>query len=152
VGVNYINLCSMQVLTQVDTLDRLQAQATAPSARSPTSPQTSSTTSQAEALQALANKLKKDHHESLRRESVANIALAGDTADMERQQTRRWRAGDVYAPHDLSGVEMSKWKATQPKGRPLRDSFDILRLNPLDQYRVCLSSGHRSITTEVPSR
>jgi len=49
--------------------------------------------------------------------------------------TRRWNAGDVYAPHDLSGVEMSKWKQIQQKGRPKRDVFDILRINPVEHYK-----------------
>lgn len=57
---------------------------------------------------------------------------------MGRQITRRWRAGDVYAPHDLTGVEMNKWKKIHQKGRPKKDAFDILRLNPLDMYKVSL--------------
>src|SRR5436853_1093317 len=35
--------------------------------------------------------------------------------DMTRQISRRWKVGDVYAPHDLSPVEMEKWKR---RGRP----------------------------------
>jgi small subunit ribosomal protein S18 len=42
----------------------------------------------------------------------------------------------VYAPHDLSEVEMAKWKKRE---KPQHDAFDILDLNPLDHYRVCLS-------------
>ncbi|GAB7344411.1 hypothetical protein MBLNU457_2263t1 [Dothideomycetes sp. NU457] len=58
-----------------------------------------------------------------------------DIQDMSKQITRRWRAGDVYAPHDLTGVEMSKWKKVHQKGRPKKDAFDVLRLNPLDLYK-----------------
>jgi hypothetical protein len=47
--------------------------------------------------------------------------------------TRRWRPGDVYAPHDLSDVEMMKWKK---RSKPAYDAFDVLDMNPLDHYRV----------------
>jgi len=54
-------------------------------------------------------------------------------ADLSKQITRRWKAGDVYAPHDLSEVEMAKWKKRE---RPNRDAFDVLDFNPMDHYRV----------------
>jgi len=54
--------------------------------------------------------------------------------DMEQQMTRRWRAGDVYAPHDLSGVEMQKWKTT--RRAPRRDAFDALGVDPRKLYKV----------------
>jgi len=53
-------------------------------------------------------------------------------ADLSRQISRRWKAGDVYAPHDLSAVEMAKWKS---RGRPERDVFDVLALDPLEEYK-----------------
>jgi small subunit ribosomal protein S18 len=56
---------------------------------------------------------------------------------LARQITRRFRAGDVYAPHDLSEVEMAKWKK---RDRPQQDVFDVLDFKPMDHYRVC-SSG-----------
>ncbi|KAL3424243.1 ribosomal protein s18 [Phlyctema vagabunda] len=52
--------------------------------------------------------------------------------DLSKQISRRWRAGDVYAPHDLSAVEMAKWKR---KLRPEYDIFDTLDLNPLKEYK-----------------
>ena len=61
------------------------------------------------------------------------------SADLSKQITRRWKAGDVYAPHDLSEVEMAKWKT---RGRPLYDVFDVLDLNPLDHYRVRPTSSN----------
>lgn len=70
------------------------------------------------------------------RESQADIQRVQDRRDMERQLTRRWKSGDVYAPHDISGVEMSKWRQAQPKGRPKKDVIDILNINPLDHYKV----------------
>lgn len=64
--------------------------------------------------------------------SVASHFLA---QDYSRQITRRWRAGDVYAPHDLSGVEMKKWKK---RSAPTKDVFDVLGFNPEQHYRVRL--------------
>ncbi|KAF3760875.1 putative 37S ribosomal protein S18, partial [Cryphonectria parasitica EP155] len=58
--------------------------------------------------------------------------LAKERSDMSRQMTRSWKMGDVYAPHDISHVEMLKWR--QPK-RPTKDILDILGLNPLDHYK-----------------
>ncbi|KUI55470.1 37S ribosomal protein RSM18, mitochondrial [Cytospora mali] len=52
--------------------------------------------------------------------------------ELARQMTRNWKPGDVYAPHDLSPVEMLKWR--QPK-QPSKDIIDMLGLNPLDHYR-----------------
>jgi small subunit ribosomal protein S18 len=54
-------------------------------------------------------------------------------ADLSKQITRRWKAGDVYAPHDLSAVESAKWKK---RDMPNRDAFDVLDFNPMDHYRV----------------
>ena len=48
-------------------------------------------------------------------------------------QTRRWKKGDIYAPHDLSPMEMRKWKQ---RVQPDRDIFDTLNINPLDEYKV----------------
>lgn len=68
--------------------------------------------------------------------TLQNLQETNDRQDLERQLPRRWKTGDVYAPHDLSGVEMSKWKKVQAKGRPKVDVFDRLRLNPLNHYKV----------------
>lgn len=39
----------------------------------------------------------------------------------------------MYAPHDLSAVEMRKWKA---RGRPVMDVFDVLDFDPMMHYKV----------------
>lgn len=52
---------------------------------------------------------------------------------LEKQQLRRWKAGDVYAPHDLSPVEMRKWRIRRAGGK---DVFDMLGINPLMEYKV----------------
>jgi len=53
--------------------------------------------------------------------------------DLTRQIKRRWKAGDVYAPHDLSGVEVQKWSKNE---QPSRDIFDMLNFDPLSNYWV----------------
>jgi small subunit ribosomal protein S18 len=65
------------------------------------------------------------------------MTAAQETVEYERQMTRKWKDGDVYAPHDLSGVEMAKWSKGQAKGRPKKDVFDMLKINPLNHYWVC---------------
>ncbi|GKT60311.1 ribosomal protein S18 [Colletotrichum tofieldiae] len=62
--------------------------------------------------------------ESLREKKVSD--------DYVKQMPRRWRAGEVYAPHDLSPVEMEKWRKSK---RPNIDVIDLLGINPLDHYR-----------------
>ncbi|CZR60763.1 uncharacterized protein PAC_10659 [Phialocephala subalpina] len=51
---------------------------------------------------------------------------------LSKQITRRFKPGDVYAPHDLSEVEMAKWKK---RAKPMHDVFDVLDFNPLEHYR-----------------
>ncbi|KAF2487486.1 hypothetical protein BDY17DRAFT_306865 [Neohortaea acidophila] len=57
-------------------------------------------------------------------------------ADLERQTQRRWRVGDVYAPHDLSGAEQAKWKKFRRKGKQRHDDIDQLGINPIHHYKV----------------
>ena len=71
-----------------------------------------------------------------REKTVRDVETLNDRQDLERQMSRKWKSGDVYAPHDLSGAEMSKWKQVQRKGRPRKDVFDMLQINPLDHYKV----------------
>ncbi|KAI9685092.1 MAG: hypothetical protein M1822_005484 [Bathelium mastoideum] len=54
-------------------------------------------------------------------------------AELETQMPRRWRRGDVYAPHDLSGVEMQKWRPQ--RAAPKRDVFDQLGIDPRNEYK-----------------
>lgn len=59
----------------------------------------------------------------------------------------------MYAPHDLSAAEMQKWKR---RGRPESDAFDLLGMNPVEEYKVCffLSIGvtGRIANTDWPCR
>lgn len=51
-------------------------------------------------------------------------------SDLERQAIhRRWTPGSVYAPHDLTGIEMSKWKKQRRRPKPKVDVVDNLRLH-----------------------
>ncbi|KAK5658531.1 hypothetical protein OQA88_1923 [Cercophora sp. LCS_1] len=52
--------------------------------------------------------------------------------DYTRQITRRWKKGDVYAPKDLSPLEMRRWKQPRP---PTKDFVDTLGFNPVDNYK-----------------
>ena len=68
------------------------------------------------------------------RDRLADVAKARRTLDLERQIYRKWKAGDVYAPHDLSPVEQTKWQKRRPRET---DAFDQLGINPLHEYKVC---------------
>ena len=68
-----------------------------------------------------------------RRKTVESLDKAARARDLETLQIRRWKAGDVYAPHDLSPVEMQKWRQ---RHRSTRDVFDALAINPLHEYKV----------------
>lgn len=57
----------------------------------------------------------------------------GESRALEKFQTREWKAGDVYSPHDLSPAEMKKWGKRKS---PSRDAFDALNLNPMTLYKV----------------
>ena len=69
-------------------------------------------------------------------EALSELKDIKRASSFSKMITRRWKPGDVYAPHDLSGVEMMKWKR---RGKPAHDAFDVLDMNPLDHYRVCTS-------------
>ncbi|EQL02059.1 Ribosomal protein S18 [Ophiocordyceps sinensis CO18] len=56
-----------------------------------------------------------------------------DSQDYLRQMPRRFEAGDVYSPHDLSSVEMAKWR--RRRGPRNYDVIDTLGIRPLDMYK-----------------
>jgi len=66
--------------------------------------------------------------------STREFAESERLAQYQRQIYRQWQPGDVYAPHDLSGIEQKKWK--QGRKRPQEDAFDILGINPVLEYKV----------------
>ena len=71
-------------------------------------------------------------------ERLADIQREYSRNDLELQMYRRWMVGDVYAPHDLSGLEQSKWKRFRRRTKPKQDVFDQLGINPIQHYKVCL--------------
>lgn len=70
--------------------------------------------------------------------TAEDLARDQKSKSLNRMIMRRWKAGDTYAPHDLSPQEMKKWSVRQ---NPDRDVFDALDMNPKDEYRVrhCVS-------------
>jgi len=66
------------------------------------------------------------------RNELSKVEQARRAKAVERQQFRPWREGDVYAPHDLSHQEMKKWSKHRA---PKSDVFDVLNMNPLDEYK-----------------
>lgn len=75
--------------------------------------------------------------------SQADEERTEEARAMERNFTRDWKVGDVYAPHDLSAAEARKWRM---KKAPSQDAFDVLSINPLDVYKVgSLDSIHRRL-------
>lgn len=63
--------------------------------------------------------------DQLREQKVAN--------DYLREMPRRWKIGDVYAPHDLSFAEMQK---TRRRRMRQADVIDVLGIRPQDMYKV----------------
>ena len=87
--------------------------------------------------QELANKLLSEARSSgdlgrRRQETIDALERDNRRRDLERQAARRWRPGDVYAPHDLSPVEAQKWKKATVGDK---DAFDVLGINPLDEWK-----------------
>ena len=72
-----------------------------------------------------------------RSEMLSALDKSRRIKELEKFKMRRWKAGDVYAPHDLGPEEMMKWKQ---RSRPTKDVFDIMAVNPLDEYRVSTAS------------
>ena len=54
--------------------------------------------------------------------------------DLLRQMHRKWKPGDVYSPHDLTGIESSRWKRKRMK--PPVDVLKMLNIDPLREYKV----------------
>ena len=53
--------------------------------------------------------------------------------DFLKQMPRRWEAGDVYSPHDLSPYEMTKFRRWPTRNE---DVVDMLGIRPEDMYKV----------------
>ncbi|TID22157.1 hypothetical protein E2P81_ATG11266 [Venturia nashicola] len=65
--------------------------------------------------------------------AMEELARVGGERGVLRQMPRKWKEGDIYAPHDLSIGEAKKWKKILR--RPEKDCFDMLGKNPLLFYK-----------------
>jgi small subunit ribosomal protein S18 len=105
---------------------------THPQSETPTSPPKDSWEIAIEAAEGLVD----SSEARLAKERQAALERNWTRADLEKQMQRRWRLGDVYAPHDLSGAEAAKWKKLRRKVQPRWDVLDQLGINPIHHYKV----------------
>ncbi|KHN96602.1 Ribosomal protein S18 [Metarhizium album ARSEF 1941] len=84
--------------------------------------------------EAAANMMSRytDSQNRSRLESIEALRNSKNSADYLKQMPRRWEAGDVYSPHDLSPVEMQKWRKRSLRSN---DVVDALGIRPLDMYK-----------------
>ncbi|RDA88251.1 hypothetical protein CP532_0361 [Ophiocordyceps camponoti-leonardi (nom. inval.)] len=78
-----------------------------------------------------------ERHAEKKRAAKETEKVAGakeEAAKVMRRMHRRIEPGEVYSPHDLSPVEMWKWRR---KSSRVVDVVDALGLRPLDMYKVC---------------
>ncbi|EGR45507.1 uncharacterized protein TRIREDRAFT_81140 [Trichoderma reesei QM6a] len=87
-----------------------------------------------DAANLMMTRLKRDGSVTLRNKQAQLEQLRNqkNSADYLRQMPRRWEAGDVYSPHDMSPVEMQKWRKRSPRKA---DVVDALGIRPLDMYK-----------------
>ncbi|KAK4068693.1 uncharacterized protein Triagg1_7053 [Trichoderma aggressivum f. europaeum] len=104
--------------------------------RSPGQPPRTAANNPGDVAANLMTRFKRDG-QITQRNKQANIELLRNqknSNDYLRQMPRRWDAGDVYSPHDMSPVEMQKWRKRSPRGG---DVIDALGIRPLDMYKAC---------------
>ncbi|KAF2730771.1 ribosomal protein S18 [Polyplosphaeria fusca] len=68
-----------------------------------------------------------------RRSTMHQANMQARRDSFQKQIHRVWKTGDVYAPHDLSGMEQKKWK--MGRKTPQSDAFDTLGINPINEYK-----------------
>ena len=71
-------------------------------------------------------------------DSASELKREARKRDLMTMSTRNWKGGDVYSPHDLSLVEIRRWKG---RTRPEVDVFDTLALDPLGEWKVSGFTG-----------
>ncbi len=76
----------------------------------------------------------------VRQRNLERLQQHQKTESYLKYMYRRWRPGDVYAPHDLSPGEMHKFRKMT---RRHVDLLDVVNVNPVDEYRVC-GNGSRN--------
>jgi small subunit ribosomal protein S18 len=66
--------------------------------------------------------------------SMAGEGAAEEFSIQELQNLQqRFFHGDVYAPNDLT---MEEWRTRRKRSKPVKDAFDLLKIDPLKQYKV----------------
>ncbi|KAM0250729.1 hypothetical protein ACHAQJ_008484 [Trichoderma viride] len=99
-----------------------------------------STPKPGDAASDLLTRIRYDGQGALRNKQ-ANLEMMRNqknSNDYLKQMPRRWEAGDVYSPHDMSPVEMQKWRKRSPRGG---DVIDALGIRPLDMYKEFTSTS-----------
>jgi len=86
------------------------------------------------AMNMISSRQRERGRGEVNKSTLETVEKSRFAVQLTKQIARRWKEGDVYAPKDLNGIEMAKWKF---QSKPTRDVFDILDLNPLDNYSVC---------------
>ncbi|KAL8710819.1 MAG: hypothetical protein Q9220_004622 [cf. Caloplaca sp. 1 TL-2023] len=96
-------------------------------------------------FEPLVPRIPQPNNPSKRRSAFDAASTSYRAADLERNIHRRFRPGDIYAPHDLSSTEQQKWRARNNNSinaarsagaaTPDRDVFDHLAINPLNEYK-----------------
>lgn len=108
-----------------------------PDANNPTTTTQSTATDRADLSSTISQSAVKETADTVK----ARMALTS-------QLPRRWAAGQVYAPHDLSAIEAKKWAVN--RRRPRTDVFEQLALDPLRCYKnVALLSMFVSETGRI---
>ncbi|MCJ1355640.1 MAG: hypothetical protein MMC33_005632 [Icmadophila ericetorum] len=71
--------------------------------------------------------------------------------EIHQHNARKWKPGDVYAPHDLSAAEMKRWMYKRPG---TTDAFDVLGIDPLKEYKnyMLLSEYQTSMGRILPAK
>lgn len=84
---------------------------------------------------AFLKKWKERKEDRLRPSDTPDYLLQNQRmTQMQSGLKRRWRGGEVYAPHDLTPSEVRKWAK---RATPSTDVFDELAMNPLREWKVC---------------
>lgn len=83
---------------------------------------------------SLASRMGARAFEGVTERTNAVVAASRERQNFQKHMYRKWNTGDVYAPHDLSGVEQKKWKTARKT--PSSDAFDTLGINPVAEYKV----------------
>ncbi|KAK0344927.1 hypothetical protein LTR91_020997 [Friedmanniomyces endolithicus] len=108
----------------------------------PGSPSAATTQAQFQSRYALAEQTAleatADRQRLKREQALAELARPYSRRDLEQQIPRRYKLGDIYAPHDLSGTEMGKWRKMRRKprvGSHGSDVLDSLGVDPREHYK-----------------